>query len=127
MRKLTFLLVVAALAASSTGCVGRCRNWFHKGSPCGTLLSPPAMLSAPMAMTAPVTGPVMQPNICVEQQPICVPCDPCLQYDPCATTGVSAGYFGGYLPSSANCNCDPSGATIVPAPAGTTPLPGPAT
>jgi hypothetical protein len=125
MRKLTILLAVAALAASSTGCVGRCRNWFHKGSPCGTLMTPTAM-SAPLTIGAPMAGPIMQqqPAICVEQSPMCVPCDPCMQYDPCASaTGVSTGYFGGYLQSAANCDCDPSGATIVPsaAPAGAIP------
>lgn len=104
MRKLTILLGVAVLAASSTGCCGRCRNWFHKGSPCGTVMSP-AMLSAPVAMGAPLAGPVMQPNMCCEQTPVmCVPCDPC---DPCATggMGVTTGYFGNYMGGS-DCGCE---------------------
>ncbi len=99
MRKLTIVLAVAALA-STAGC-SRCRNLSHKGSPCGTLMSAPAVLSAPVAMS----GPVMQPNMCV-------PCDPCMQYDPCATTGVSTGYFGGYMPNT-DCACDANGATVV--------------
>ncbi len=115
MRKLTILLAAAALAASSTGCCGRCKSWFTKGSPCGTVMTP-AMLSAPVAMGAPLAGPVMQPNVCCEQQApvMCVPCDPCMQYDPCATsTGVSSGYFGGYMQNAANCDCDASGVPIV--------------
>ncbi|HYO24139.1 MAG TPA: hypothetical protein VEQ85_04245 [Lacipirellulaceae bacterium] len=103
MRKLTFLLAVAALAASNTGCVGRCRNWFHKGSPCGTVMSTPAVLSAPIAMGAPMAGPVMQPNMCCEAAPVCV--DPCMQYDPCATGGSTGAYFGGYMPGGADCGC----------------------
>jgi hypothetical protein len=125
MRKLTILLGVAVLAASSTGCCGRCRNWFHKGSPCGTVMSP-AMLSAPVAMGAPLAGPVMQPNMCCEQaQPVmCVPCDPCMQYDPCSTgVGVSTGYFGNYM-GGADCGCEGGavGGTMIPqavAPSGT--------
>jgi hypothetical protein len=99
MRKLTILLAVAALAASSAGC-GRCRNWFHKGSPCGTMMSSPAVLSAPLAMGA-------------VSQPMCV--DPCMQYDPCAT-GMVGTQFSGYLPAG-DCNCDPgAGATIIQGP-----------
>jgi hypothetical protein len=132
MRKLTILLAVAALAATSTGCVGRCKNWFHKGSPCGTMVTSPAMLSAPVAMGAPFAGPVMQPNMCCEQQqPMCVPCDPCMQYDPCGgATGVSSGYFGSYLPAASDCGCANGGATMesgtmIPsaaAPAGSVPM-----
>ena len=121
MRKLTILLAAAALAATSTGCVGRCKNWFHKGSPCGTVMTTPAMLSGPVAMGAPFAGPVMQPNMCCEQAPVC--CDPCMQYDPCATTGVTGGYFGGYMPQSSDCGCAPGGMTMgapaTMAPAGT--------
>lgn len=120
MRKLTILLACAVLASASTGCVGRCKNWFAKGSPCGTLLSPPATLSAPIAMTPPMmTSPVMAPMmqqqapICIQQAPMCIPaCDPCMQYDPCATTGVSSGYFGGYV-SGADCNCAGSAGTVI--------------
>lgn len=117
MRKLTILLAVATLATTSTGCIGRCKNWFHKGSPCGTMVTSPAMLSAPVAMGAPFAGPMMQPNMCCEQQPACVPCDPCMQYDPCGgATGVSSGYFGGYLPAASDCGCDSgnSGVTMSP-------------
>ena len=111
MRKLTIVLAAAALAASSTGCVGRCKNWFHKGSPCGTVMTTPAMLSAPVAMGAPFAGPVMQPNMCCEQAPVC--CDPCMQYDPCATTGMTTGnYFGGYMPQGADCGCAQGGMTM---------------
>jgi hypothetical protein len=102
MRKLTILLAVAALAASSAGC-GRCRNLFHKGSPCGTTVTSPAMLTAPLAMGA-------------VSQPMCV--DPCMQYDPCAT-GATGTYFGGYMPSGADCNCDPAAGgaiQVVPTP-----------
>jgi hypothetical protein len=116
MRKLTILLACAVLASASTGCVGRCKNWFAKGSPCGTLMSaPPAMLSAPVAMGAPMMAPMVQQQqpICIQQAPMCMPaCDPCMQYDPCATTGVSSGYFGGYV-SGADCNCAGSAGTVI--------------
>ena len=125
MRKLTILLGVAALAATNGGCCSRCRNLFHKGSPCGTVMTTPAMLSAPIAMGAPMAGPVMQPSMCCEQpQPMCVPCDPCMQYDPCANgQGVSSGYFGGYMQQSAgaDCGCENGGLSAAPVglPAGT--------
>ncbi len=117
MRKLTILLACAVLASASTGCVGRCKNWFAKGSPCGTLLSPPATLSPPISMGAPVMAPMpmmqQQAPICIQQAPMCIPaCDPCMQYDPCAATGVSSGYFGGYV-SGADCNCAQSAGTVV--------------
>jgi hypothetical protein len=121
MRKLTILLAAAALVAPSTGCIGRCKSFFSKGSPCGTVMTTPAVLSAPMAMGAPFAGPVMQPNMCCEQAPMCVPCDPCMQYDPCATTGVTSGYFGNYMQSGSDCGCAGGGAQLVPqsAPVGT--------
>jgi hypothetical protein len=114
MRKLTILLAAAALVAPSTGCIGRCKSFFSKGSPCGTVMTTPAVLSAPMAMGAPFAGPVMQPNMCCEQAPMCVPCDPCMQYDPCANTGMSNGYFGNYMPSDCGCAGGSGGATMVP-------------
>jgi hypothetical protein len=103
MRKLTILLALATLVGASAGCTSRCRNLLHKGSPCGTLFSPPA-LSAPMAMSAPMAQPM-----CIQQAPMCVPCDPCMQYDPCGGTTVGSGYFGGYMPSG-DCGCE-GGAT----------------
>ena len=46
---------------------------------------------------------------------MCVPCDPCMQYDPCGNTGVSSGYFGSYLPAASDCGCSGGGAaTMVP-------------
>lgn len=121
MRKLTILLAVAALAASSTGCCGRLRNLFHKGSPCGTVMAP-AMIGAPVAMSSPVmTTPCMQAPAC------CVPCDPCA--DPCSQ-GVSTGYFGSYVDGGSSCGCAGGGeTTFVPsasAPAAAIPTyPGP--
>jgi hypothetical protein len=112
MRKLTILLAAAALVAPSTGCIGRCKSFFSKGSPCGTVMTTPAVLSGPVAMGAPFAGPVMQPNMCCEQAPMCVPCDPCMQYDPCATTGATSGYFGNYMPAS-DCGCA-GGAQLIP-------------
>jgi len=105
MRKLTILLAVAALSASTVGCCSRCRNFFHKANPCGTTMTP-AVLSAPVAMSAPpmMAQPVMAqpmmaaPNVCVEAQPQCVPCcpQPCVPCcpDPCAQ-GMVVGYGGG--------------------------------
>ena len=145
MRKLTILLALAATAASSGCCncgIGRCRNWFSKGSPCGTTVAP-AVLGAPLAMGTPLATPVsvpyMQPQyaqpmmsapVCVDQAPMCPPCpDQC--YDPCASGAMTMGYMGGYT-SEAPC-CDgssgmpatmqpgttytvPQGATISPSP-----------
>ena len=126
MRKLTILLALAALTASNAGCCcgvcGRVRNWFHKGSPCGTAMAP-AVLGAPLAMGTPLATPVAQPMmqpmmaqpmmsapICVEQAPVCpqmcVPCDPC---DPCGGGSVSTGY-GGY--GSEGCGCDGSSSGV---------------
>jgi hypothetical protein len=108
MRKLVILLAAAALAAPNAGCCGKLRNWFHKGSPCGTALSPVA-LGAPLAMSSPVmTSPVMTSAPC--QPACCVPCDPCA--DPCATS-VSTGYFGGYM-SGGDCGCSDGSGSIVP-------------
>ena len=119
MRKLTILLAVAALVASN-GCCGRCRNWFSKGSPCGTTMAMPAALSAPLALGAPMAGPVMQPQFCVEQQPaaMCMPCVPCCDpCDPCGGTmgmGMTTGYMGGYM-QGADCACDGASSTMLPA------------
>jgi hypothetical protein len=123
MRKLTIVLAITLATATSAGCIGRCRNWFHKGSPCGTAVAP-AVLSGPIAMGAPLAPTVQAPQVYCEPSPaVCVPCDPCMQYDPCATTGagagLSTGYLGGYLQSAANCDCANGG--IVTAPAGTLP------
>jgi hypothetical protein len=137
MRKLTILLAVAALATSSSGCCvcGRVRNWFHKGSPCGTTTVAPAVLGAPLAMgtplqqpymAAPMAAPMMAaPPVCCEQAPMCVqpcaqPCDPC---DPCGGASM------GYAPSD-GCGCGGAPATMtvspgVPIPAGTVTVPGP--
>jgi hypothetical protein len=100
---------------------------FHKGSPCGTLMSSPAVLSGPISMGAPMAQPM-----CIQQAPVCMPCDPC---DPCGGTSVSTGYFGGYMPATSDCGCDagsagavissgsslPAGGTYIPGPAGATP------
>ncbi len=91
MRKFLVLMAGAVLVASSTGCgcCGKLRNWFHKGSPCGTRVAP-AVLGAPLTMAAP---PMMMsaPVQCVESAPMCMPCDPCA--DPCAS-GYTTGYMG---------------------------------
>jgi len=140
MRKLTIVLSLAALAASSgctNCCIGRCRSLFHKGSPCGTTVAP-AVLGAPLAMGTPMATPVAAPYqqpmfaapmmsapmmsapMCVEQAPICMPCpqqcvDPCA--DPCASGAVSMGYMGGYTSegytSGGSC-CDGSGGVTMP-------------
>ncbi len=127
MRKLSILLAVAALAASTAGCCGRCRNFFHKGNPCGTVMTP-AVLSAPMAMSAP---PMMAaPNMCAEAQPACVPCCPqqCVPCcpDPCAT-GMTTGYLGadGCCDGSTMGTYVPGGVPTVAAPATLQPYPGP--
>jgi hypothetical protein len=126
MRKLTILLALAAITTSSgcsnCCCIGRLRNWFHRGSPCGTTVAP-AVLGAPVAMGTPLAQPVsapaqpffapptMAPQVYVEQQPMCYPCPPC---DPCASPcvdpcadpcsgAVSMGYMGGYTSGGACC------------------------
>lgn len=135
MRKLTILVALAALVASSggcAGCFGRVRNFFHRGSPCGTRVAP-AVLGAPMAMgtpvaqgvpapmmaapmmTAPVAGPmVVSPGVCCDPCTPCVPCDPC---DPCG--GVAVGYGG-------EC-CDDGAVISAPAVSGTYVGPAPVT
>ncbi|MBA3482808.1 MAG: hypothetical protein H0T51_13435 [Pirellulales bacterium] len=135
MRKLTIVLSLAAVAASSGCCncgIGRCRNLFHKGSPCGTTVAP-AVLGAPLAMGTPmaapvavpysqpmVSAPMMSAPMCVEQAPMCVPCpqqcvDPCA--DPCASGAVSMGYMGGYTSegyTSGDACCDGSAGMSMP-------------
>ncbi len=137
MRKLTILLALAALTASGTGCCGVCgrvRNFFHKGSPCGTTTVTPVVLGAPLAMGTPLMQPMAQPimaapmaqpmmaapSVCCEQAPACVQqCDPC---DPCG--GVTTGYAGGYAtPMAAGCGCAGGDATMTVTP-GTTLPPG---
>jgi hypothetical protein len=132
MRKLTILAALAAVTLSSgcTRCCGRCRNWFAKGSPCGTTTVAPAMLGAPLAMGTPIAQPVMaqpmmsQPMMsapmCVEQAPMCMPCVPC---DPCADPCAGAmnmGYMGGY--TSGGMCCESTGDVMTVAP-GTVTLP----
>ena len=130
MRKLTILLAVAVLTASNAGCCcGKIRNWFHKGSPCGTAVSP-AILGAPLAMGTPMMSspmPMMtSAPMCVEAQPQCVmPCDPCA--DPCANGQMMTGYLGGYTSGMAGCDCNGTtqgtfvpnnGVIITPSPGG---------
>ena len=133
MRKLTIVLSLAALAASSgctNCCIGRCRNLFHKGSPCGTTVAP-AVLGAPLAMGTPLaqpvaapfayqqqpmmTAPTMAPQVYVEQPEMCYPCPPCNPcIDPCAdpcSGAMSMGYMGGYTSDGACCG---DGATMAP-------------
>ena len=96
MRKLLVLAAACALVTSSSGCcgcLGKVRNWFHKGSPCGTAMAP-AMIGAPLTMAAPGPMMVSAPVQCMESAPMCMPCDPCT--DPCAG-GYSTGYSGGMM------------------------------
>ena len=137
MRKLTILLALAAITASSgcsnCCCIGRVRNWFHKGSPCGTTVAP-AVLGAPLAMGTPLaqpvaapfayqqqpmmTAPTMAPQVYVEQPAMCCPpCDPCANpcIDPCAdpcSGAVNMGYMGGY--TSEGACCGDGSATMAP-------------
>ena len=118
MRKLTILLGLAVVIGSNTGCCcGKIRNWFHKGSPCGTSMAP-AVLGAPLAMgtpmSMPMTMPVMSsPQMCVEAAPqCCVPCDPC--YDPCGSGQMTTGYLGGHMSGGADCDCDSGQGTYIP-------------
>jgi hypothetical protein len=135
MRKLTILLAAAALAASSVGCCGRCRNLFYKGSPCGTAMASPTVITTPVAMAAPQPAPMMAApmmaapmmaapqTVCVPNQPACIPCCPpcepcmpCCPCDPCGggTMGYSGGYMQGYMQGGEPC-CDGSAVeTMVP-------------
>ena len=124
MRKLTILMALASALAASSGCsscIGRCRNLFHKGSPCGTAMAAPAVLGAPLAMGTPTAQPVMGAPmmgapmmagpVCVPQAPMCVPVDPCSDpcvdpcADPCSSGMVTMGYGGGYATGGESCNC----------------------
>jgi hypothetical protein len=135
MRKLTILLALVAVTASSgctRCCIGRCRNWFHKGSPCGTTVAP-AVLGAPLAMGTPYTTPVSIPMqapmgtplmtapMCVEQTPVCppmcMPCDPCA--DPCASGAMNMGYMGGYTSDGACCDGSTTGVPMEMTPGAT--------
>jgi len=131
MRKLTILLALAAVTLSSgcTRCCGRARNWFHRGSPCGTTVAP-AVLGAPLAMgtpmatpvCAPMASPMMTAPMCMEQAPMCMPCVPC---DPCADPcggAMSMGYMGGYT-SDGMC-CDGAGSMPTTMSPGTVIVPG---
>ena len=147
MRKLTILMALATTLAASSGCsscIGRCRNLFHKGSPCGTAMASPAVLGAPLAMGTPMAqpmmgAPMMAGPMCVPQAPMCMPVDPCMDQcadpcaDPCANGMVTMGYGGGgYATGGESCNCaggssptmmvDPS--TAVPGTTTPMPMPG---
>lgn len=140
MRKLTILMALATTIAASSGCsscIGRCRNLFHRGSPCGTAMAP-AVMGAPLAMGTPMTSapmvmgaPMMSGPMCVEQAPMCMPVDPCMDpcADPCNSGMMTMGYGGGF-PAAEGCNCGDGGgvSTMAPmtvAPGGMLPSPGP--
>ena len=139
MRKLTILMALATTLAASSGCsscIGRCRNLFHKGSPCGTAMAAPVM-GAPLAMGTPMTsapmvmgGPMMTSPVCVEQAPMCMPVDPCMDpcADPCSSGTVTMGYGGGFAGSDCNCSGGGGISTMAPmttAPGGTIVSPSP--
>ena len=127
MRKLTILMALATTVAASSGCsscIGRCRNLFHKGSPCGTAMTAPTVLGAPLAMgtpmMSPVSAPMMAGPMCVPQAPMCMPVDQCMDpcADPCANGMVTMGYGGdGGYASPEGCNCAGGSPTIMSAPA----------
>ena len=125
MRKLTILMALATTLAASSGCsscIGRCRNLFHKGSPCGTAMAAPAVLGAPLAMGTPMAQPdgdgraddgrpdVRAAGADVHAgRPLHGPMrDPCA--DPCANGMVTMGYGGGYATGGESCNCAGGGA-----------------
>jgi hypothetical protein len=125
MRKLTILMALATTVAASSGCsscIGRCRNLFHKGSPCGTAMAAPTILGAPLAMGTPMAqpmmgAPMMSGPMCVPQAPMCMPVDPCMDpcADPCANGMVTMGYGGGYA-SPEGCDCAGGSGAIMSAP-----------
>jgi len=121
MRKILVLLTLAVVTAGSIGCAGRCRNLFRRGSPCcGTARVAPAMIAAPVAITAPVRAPapvvqpmvmpqmIQQPACCPQAAPACQPCNPCpSECSPCESAsqgeyfgGAQGEYFGGYIEGS---------------------------
>ena len=148
MRKLTILMALATTLAASSGCsscIGRCRNLFHKGSPCGTAMAAPAVLGAPLAMGTPMAqpapmmgAPMMAGPVCVPQAPMCMPVDQCVDpcadpcADPCSSGMVTMGYGGGYATGGESCNCAGGGApemmvspsTVVPSTTMPVPSPG---
>ena len=146
MRKLTILMALASALAASSGCsscIGRCRNLFHKGSPCGTAMAAPAVLGAPLAMGTPTAQPVMGAPMmgapmmgapmmagpmCVPQAPMCMPVDPCMDQcadpcaDPCANGMMTMGYGGGYATGGESCDCAGGSPTMMVTPS--TPMQG---
>ena len=136
MRNVLILLMLVAVTATTAGCT-RCRNLFRRGSPCcGTSTVAPAMMGAPVAISAPtvaapptrvipqvvpqVVPQIMTPQVVVPQQQVpccpqvCPPCaTPCVPCDPCrgceqGCVGATGEWFGGYVGDATCPNCGPT-------------------
>jgi hypothetical protein len=119
MRNRPITLALAVVMTANVGCCSSsCRNWLHRGSPCGTTLAAPAVMAAPVVYGAPLQAPqaapamapfmapapmqqVMPPQqmmCCPQQIPCCpqpIPCCPPMQYDPCPGGYMSGSYMEG--------------------------------
>ena len=108
MRNKIFLLTLVVVTIGTSGCGRSCRNFFRRGTPCGTAALAAPMMGAPRPLgrafvTAPQptqVAPQMimpqfvrpQPDCCCQQaQPQC--CDPC---------NNQSGFGGGF-----DCGCTP--------------------
>ena len=135
MRKVTFLLIAALAVASTSGC-GKMRSWCHRGSPCGTTTVAPAVLGAPIAVSAPIAAPAATAPIvaapapaivgggcgCCTPAPCCptpcpTPCVPCqTPCTPCCETPCGDGWMAGssgYFQSQGACSSCADGAPVA--------------
>ena len=86
-------------------------------------MAAPAILGAPLAMGTPMAqpmmgAPMMAGPMCVPQEPMCMPVDPCMDQcadpcaDPCANGMMTMGYGGGYATGGEPCDCAGGAATM---------------
>lgn len=116
MKKSAFLLAIAVLATSVTGCgcFRRVTSIFNRGAYCGpsAVASPTFGSPAPVIMPAP--APVIVPQASCD--PCCMPCEPCC--DPCCDPCLGGGYTPTSYPVGGDCCCGGMSGTIGTVPSG---------
>jgi len=122
------LLALAVVTIVSTSGCGRCRNFFRRGAHCGRtpVAATPAIIGAPLAVSAPVAAPVVsQPAICPScQQPV-TSCESCESgwiesSSACPECDSVTSFDDGYLIPEAvapNATIQPDSGTTDPGPA----------